>query len=188
MLFAKDINENQGTGNKYMGVKIHTNVSVTSIEVQDKWLDINYENAQGETQRKRVFFPDINRITPEDGETIVDALARRERDEFTHLVKHMRIFMTPEEINTFVAPDLRTAAVKVQAILTPRLGTKKVNLKVVLDKNNEYSEVPKQSFSNYIEEYVEGQEPTLKFSDWELKNRTVRKPSVVEDTDDTQIY
>ena len=187
MLFAKDINENQG-GGKYMDVGIHTNVELTSIAVEDRWVDINYQNSQGETIRKRVFFPEIGSTTPNDGETIADALKRRENDEFTHLVKHMRIFMSPDEINVFSAPDLRTAAMKFQAILTPRLNTKKLNLKVILDKDGKYAEVPKQAFNKYVEEYVEGQTPTLEFTTWELKNRTTRKPSVVDTTDDTQIY
>ena len=100
----------------------------------------------------------------------------------------MRIFLTPDELNLFSAPDIRTAAVKCEAILNPRLTQKKVNLKLIYDKDGQWSTFG--YYPDYIEEYVEDVAPKLKFSSRELKDRCTPKaaPKLEDTSDGTRLY
>ena len=198
MLFAQEVLNNLENGEssgRKMGVGIHAGCSVSKVELGDNFIDFHYENAEKAIHNKRIFFPTIDKVYQNDGESIVDALKRSEEEAFGQIVRHLRIFLSPEELNLFSAPDVRSAAVKAEAIITPRLATKKVNLKILYDKNGQYTEVPKQKFSKYIETYVEGQAPTLEFTDWETKNRLTYKgapssstPDPVQGNDETRVY
>lgn len=188
MLFAKETLDNlekNGTGKK-IPFGIHLNNSVTSVEVGERWLDFNYESVDGSTHNKRVWFPELGKVLVNDGETQQDALKRADEQAFSHLVKHMRIFLSPEELNLFSAPDIRTAATNCAAILAPRLKNKKVNLKLIYDKEGQWSVFG--NFPDYIEEYIEDVPTKLKFTDWELKNRCTPKAAEVEQKDETRLY
>jgi len=135
MLFAKEFLDGNDSQGKKMSVGIHTACTVTSVEVGDRWIDFNYAAPTGEVHNKRVWFPELDKVRLNEGESLVDGLKRAEEEEFGHIVKHMRIFLSPDEINQFAASDLRSAAMKCQALLAPRLASKKVNIKILYDKD-----------------------------------------------------
>lgn len=174
MLFANQISIG-GKGSK-IPVGIHARCKVTSVEVGDRFIDFNYEDSEGRVNNKRVWFPDITKITPKDGENIQEALKRRETEDLAHIVKHMHIFLTPEEFNTFSAPDFVSFCKKAETLLTPKLTTKMVNLKLIFDANG-YSTFGR--YPDYIQEYVEGQDPTLTYTKYELENK-VKPPKLPE--------
>lgn len=151
-------------------VGIHTNVSVKSVEIGDTYFDINFEDDKKRTMRHRVFEPNGKFPNTKNGvtESTEEAIIREERDKAAVLSKLVKIFEAPRVIseNYF---DYVEKCVKA---LTPRLSKAKVNLKLIYDADFKFSRVPNWSF---IEKYVEGEEPTLAYSEWELANR-VTKP------------
>jgi len=176
MLFAKEVLDSLSPAGKVskIPVGIHSNCSVTSVEVGDRYIDFNYKDSIGRVHNKRVWFPDIKNLYLNDGETTLQALERADKEAFAHMVKHMHIFLPVDTVNTFSAPDLRTAAMRVQSLLSPQvLESKKVNLKLIYDKDGNWSVFG--NYPNYIEEFVEGEEPKLQYDKWETENRLVKK-------------
>lgn len=186
MLFAKDILD-KPEGNKKLQPGIHEGVTVTGVEVGDRWLDFNYANSDGDYNNKRIWFPELDKIRVDEGQSIADALKEADEVAFGHMVTHMRIFLSPDELNTFSAPDLKTAAIKCAALLTPRLKEQKINLKITFDKDGVWTRIPDKK---YIEKNVEGQPTTLAFTDWELKNRMTKKqtPTSLPEDDGPLLY
>lgn len=187
MFYANQIEIPLDSGFRKMGVGIYSNCEVTSVEVGDRFIDFNYKNTDGEISNKRVWFPDITKITPKEGEDMKTALDRVTKQELGHIVKHMHIFLTPQEINSFSAPDFASFATKAAQMLTPKLKDAKVNLKLIYDAKGEFPTFEKV-YTTYIEKYVEGQEPTIKFSKWEKENRLTKKEPETPKTEEGLLF
>lgn len=187
MLFANQINI-ESTGGKKIPVGIHSNCRVTSVETGDNFIDFNYEDNESRVHNKRVWFPDPSKITPLENESTQDALTRVTNESLAHIVKHMYIFCSPEEINTFVAADFPSFANKAKQLLASKLDSKRVNLKLIYDNNGQFSTFSRMR-PDYIEEYVEGQPVGLAYTKWEQANRTQYKvDDKVTSTDSSILY
>ena len=81
----------------------------------------------------------------------------------------MQIFCPKEIVDTFSANTFEDFAKRGVELLNEHKNSTKVNLKLIPDADLEYSTFP--NFPSYIEKYVEGEEPKLKFSQWEVDNR-----------------
>lgn len=164
----------KGEGGKYLGYGIHTNVAVTTVE--------RGKSPKGNVFVKIEFSKDGSKISktlwqpkgeyPQDGETSEDAKLREERENLRIIAALLKIFLSPEEKESFPKLEYDKFIDKAIAVLTPKLKYKTVNIKVVYDSKGEYTELSRY---DAIEAYVEGEEPTIKFSDWELQNRSTRK-------------
>lgn len=150
---------------------IHTNCSVTSLEVGDNYVDINFSDSEGRVHNKRLWAP--NDKYPRDGETSADALQRESRARLSHIVSLMHIFLGEDVIAKFQANTYEDFILKAVAMLNPKLKTKKVNLKLIYDADGVYSTFG--NFPDYIEEYVEGVPSKLAYTTWEKKNRCTQK-------------
>lgn len=192
MLYANDIQLNEDNKGKKIPVGTHTNCSVTSVDLGENFIDFNYEDSEGRIHNKRVWFPTIDVLYPKEGETTEQAFSREVKDRMAHLVAHLKVFLTKEEIDTFGAPDFPSFAKKTAEVLNPRLNTAKVNLQLIYDKTGQYSEFSRyaNSSSKYIEKYEEGVAPTVKPSPWEAKNRMTPKVNdeAVDNSDSTIVY
>lgn len=71
-----------------------------------------------------------------------------------------------EVLETFEAPDYNSYIAKAAALLETVKG-KRVNLKVVADKEGKYPDIPVSGV--YVETHVPGQETALKYSAKELE-------------------
>lgn len=113
--------------------------------------------------------PDVNKLYPKEGETPLQTFARAEKEFLAHVVKHLKIFLTDNEFNVFAAQDAKQFATKAAEMLNERKSSKKVNLKLIYDTDGVFSVFGK--YPDYIEEYVEGVEPTLQYSKYEMDKR-----------------
>jgi len=156
-------------------VGIHTNVAVTSVVKGDNYVDINFEDPEGRKHNKRLWAPNGNYPVTKDGvtETTAQALTREEGARLAHIVKLLHIFLGEEGLAKFPALDYEPFVDRAIKELTPKLSTKKVNVKLIYDSDGMYSVFG--NFPDYIEEYVENQAPKLKYSKWELENRVTHK-------------
>lgn len=159
---------------------IHSNCNVTSIERGDKFVDINFSDPEGRTHNKRLWDANGNYPKIKDGitETQQEAIQREELNNLTHIVKVLHIFIGQEGLEAFPELDYDKFVKQAIKVVTPKLTTKKVNLKLIYDADGIYPVFG--NFPDYIEEYVEGNEPTLKFSKWELENRCTYKGGVTK--------
>ena len=152
---------------------IHTNCEVTSVEVGENFVDINFKDSENRTHNKRLW--DANGNYPrkdKDGnftETKQQAIEREETQNLAHIVKLLHIYLGDEGISKFPALEYEEFIEKAIKVLTPKLASKKVNLKLIYDSEGMYSVFG--NFPDYIEECVEGEEPRIKFTKWELENR-----------------
>lgn len=186
MLKATQIELGLGGSGRKFPVGVHSKCKVVSVEKGDNFIDFNYESEDGDLyHNKRVWFPSVDKLYPRDGETVAQAFDRDVNERLAHIVKHLRIFLSPEEIEKFQAPDFESFAEKAALVLNDRvLSSKYVNLSLIYDSDGEYSTFGR--YPNYIEEYVEGKEPTIGPSDWERKNRMTPKEEPKVDENDTQ--
>ncbi len=161
-----------------VGVKIpfgiHTKCKVTKVEKGENFVDIHFEDSEGRYHNKRLWQPKGN--YPIDGETTEQALQREERRNLTHIVKLLHIFLGEEVIRSLPSMNYEQFIDKSILLLTPQLSSKLVNLKLTYDKDGMYSQFG--SYPDYIELYVDGQEPTLKYSKWELEHACTPKSNV----------
>lgn len=161
---------------------IHTNCKVVSIVEGDRFFDINFEDADGATHNKRLWNPEgkFPREVEKEGikvkETVEEAKHREEMANHDHFKKLMSIFLPEEKVNSNSYMEQMR---KLMNLLNPVLDTKRVNLKLVYDSEGMYSEFPR--FPNYVEEYVEGTEPKLKFSSYD--NTTPGKKKTAKATE-----
>jgi hypothetical protein len=99
---------------------------------------------------------------PKDGESDADALTRSIDANLRHVVKLLLLTEGDKFLDTFEAPDYDAFMAKAVEVLNKHRGFK-VNLKVTPDyKESKYAELG--YFTDYIEKYEEGKEPTLRFS------------------------
>ncbi len=157
-------------------VGIHQAVKVVSVEAdKDYIVDINFEDAQGRKQNKRLWYPKGNYPDKEKGETPEQAKNREARQNLAHLTRLLHIFDGPDSLKKFPKglnyESFIDEAIKV---LKPKLSKKTINLKVLYDKDGVYTEIFGK-FPSYMEEHIPGQEPTIEISEWEQKNRMTHK-------------
>ena len=180
LIFENELQPKQGTKIPY---GIHTNCEVVSVERGDRFVDINFKDSENRIHNKRLWdangnYPrtDKNGVT----ETKQEALEREERTNLSHLLLLMYIFNGREAITNLPKLDYNDMVDRIIKEITPKLKTKKVNLKLIYDSENKYAEFPRfpgevnkegKIVGGYVEEYIEGEAPTLTFSKWELENR-----------------
>lgn len=159
---------------------IHAKCKVTSITSKPgEYVDINFEDANGRYHNKRLYQPNgkYPRQIEVDGvkrdETAAEALQRDQTQKAAHITKLLHLFLGKEALKKFRAEYDEFIEKAIKALTPNVLATKYVNLKLIYDSTGVYSEFG--NFADYIEEYVEGQEPTLSYSTWEKNNRC--KPS-----------
>lgn len=157
---------------------IHTNCKLTGVDKVDEHYDINFEDSTGRTHHLRLFkpngkYPKRDKITNLEIETTEEAIAREERERMRHLVKLLHIFIGKENLSKIVAKSYDQFMSKAAAILNQKKEAKKLNLKLIYDSEGVYSEFGK--IPDYVEEYVEGEEPKLEYTPWELNNRCKKK-------------
>lgn len=161
---------------------IHSNCKVKSLEFKaGEYTDINFEDSEGRYHNKRLWYPNgkyLQTIKLPDGttkeETTDEAMLREGNERLAHIVKLLHIFLSESELANFPR-NLNYDQFTDQAIklLTPKLASKKVNLKLIYDSEGMYSVFG--NFPDYIETFVEGEEPKLQFSNWEKENRCTYK-------------
>lgn len=154
---------------------IHTEVTVKSISRKEtpnknKFVEILFEK-DGATIQKTLWTPKGS--YPQDGETQDDAILRESKENLRHIAKVLGIFLTPDKLESFPNLDYENFIDKAIATLTPILNTKQVNLKVIYDSDGVYTELGR--FPDYVELFQEGVEPTLKYSPYEIQNRSTPK-------------
>lgn len=168
MYTAKEISNEFGGGKK-MDVGIHENCELTSVKVGENFIDFNYQNSKGDIHNKRVWFPEPTKVYVREDETDAQALERSKKDALAHVVKHMNIFLTKEQVDTFSAPDFVSFVRGAAELLEANKDSAKVNLKLIPDNKLEYSTFGR--YPDYVEKYTEGAPVGLKFSSWEQANR-----------------
>lgn len=169
-----DLLADSGKGTK-IPCGIHTDVSVSSISRKktpkgNEFIEIVFSKGDASIQ-KALWEPKGSYLEKE--ETTEQALAREARLNLSHIAKLLKLYLTPEQLANFPNLGYHNFMDKAIAILTPLLPTKKVNLKVIYDKEGVYTDLGK--YPDYMELYQEGVEPTLAFTDFEIQNRTTSK-------------
>lgn len=172
IIFTEDLSS---SGSK-IPMGIHTNCSLESVEKGETFYDVNFKDSENRVHNKRLWQPKgLYPRKDKDGaitETAAEALAREERENMRLIVKLLHIFLGEEGL-TVGASSYEEFMAKAAAILNQKASSKKLNLKLIYDSAGVYSTFG--NFVDYVEEYVEGQEPTLHFTPWELANRMERK-------------
>lgn len=171
IIFKEDLSSK---GSK-IPVGIHTNCEVTGIEVTPEYIDLNFKDEQGRTNNKRLWAPKGS--YPRDKETVADAKTREERENLAHLTKLVHIFLGEEGVKKFAPGEYLTLADNVAKQLRPKLSSKKVNLKLIYDKDGAYAVFG--TFPDYVEECIPNEAPKLEFTKWETENRLTRKAKTV---------
>jgi hypothetical protein len=162
--------EDLSRGSSKIPVGIHTNCFLTGIEVSSDFIDINFKDSEGRVNNKRLWAPKGK--YPNKDESVAEAITREERENLAHLTKLVHIFLGKEALSKFSGEYLAIAT-NVAKQLKPKMESKKLNLKLILDKDGVYSEFGR--FADYVEESIEGQAPTLFFTKYEEDNRLVKK-------------
>lgn len=181
MITAKDIFDqiNTGTGTK-IGVGVHANVKLSGVDVGDKYIDFNFVK-DDLVHNKRIWFPS-DKIFQNDGESEAEARKRDLNDRLVHIAKFLHIFKGEEVTKTLQAPTFAEYAERAAEMLNEAKNTATLNLKLIYDKEGRYSTFGR--FANYVEKYEEGKEPRIKFSDWEIENRSKKSASIDDDIDE----
>lgn len=173
IIFTEDLSS---SGSK-IPVGIHSNCSLVSVEKGETFYDVNFKDSEGRVNNKRLWQPKgTYPATNKDGkitETTAEALAREERENMRLIVKLLHIFLGEEGLATVSGSTYDEFMAKGAAILNQKASSKKLNLKLIYDSVGAYSTFGK--FVDYVEEYVEGQAPTLSYTPWELQNRVEKK-------------
>lgn len=172
---------NEGSKTTKLPYGIHTEVSVKSVSRKEtpnknKFVEILFEK-DGATIQKTLWTPKGDYpLKNSDGvliETKEEATLRESKENLRHIAKLLGIFLPPEKLESFPNLNYENFIDKAITTLTPILNTKKVNLKVIYDSDGVYTELGR--FPDYVELYQEGVEPTLKYSTYELQNRSTPK-------------
>jgi len=183
-LFEGELTPKRGTK---IPVGIHTACKITGIDVAENHVDINFENSEGLSHNKRLWKPKgnyPNKIKDAEGvermETPAEAVARETRTNFAHLAAVSKILLSEDELTALKAAiakktEYQDVVAEIAKKINPTVSRKLVNLKLLPDAEGKYSEFSNGRFPDYIEEYVEGAEPKLKYTDWELENRFKNK-------------
>lgn len=123
--------------------------------------------------------PDPQKLYPKEGETPQQAFARSEKEYLAHIVKHLHIFLTDEEFNTFAASDIRTFTDKAAQLLNAKKDSCALNLKLIYDTDGVFPVFGK--YPDYVEKYIDGQEPTLAYTKYEREKRLTPATAKTDD-------
>jgi hypothetical protein len=176
-------------------VGIHSKVKITSVEVADSYFDINFDK-EGLKHNIRKWEPnDKYPLTVNvDGEQVTETpeqtIDRKIKENLGPLNKALKVLATEEEQEDIKKRKYESYEEYIKALAkfinkrimdNERNKTHKyVNIKLIYDKDGMYSVFPRYG---YMEEYKEGMEPTLKYSDYEIKNSITPKSRNVKDDD-----
>ncbi len=186
IIFNEDLTK---SGSK-IPVGIHSAVSLESVEKGETYYDVNFKDGENRVHNKRLWQPKGTfQRKDKDGnviETPAEALAREERENMRVIVTLLNIYLGEEGMASIGASSYDEFMAKAAGALNQKADSKKVNIKLIYDNLGAYSTFSNSGFVDYIEEYVEGQEPTLKYTKWELDNRVNQKetPTVARKKDD----
>jgi len=166
-------NELQPKATSKIPVGIHTGCKVEGVVVTAEYVDINFKDSESRSNNVRLWAPKgkyPQDIKDADGnvsgkETVQQAIEREERANLRHLVKVQHI-VAPETIASTEAKSYIDLAKKISKIINENKDSVQVNLKLIFDSEGKYSTFPK--YPSYIELCVEGQEPTLTYSEYEI--------------------
>lgn len=177
-----------GSNNSYLLPGIYSNVKLIDINYErGSYVDLTYETtentkrympdsvesmAPGIRERKRIFYPDPNKVFPFDDETKEDAYNRSKVEFMRSLSTTAKYLMPKEEFQTISAETYDQLVEKLVQAIRTNLDNGLFNIKVRLDKNLQYSEIPGRGTAWF--EAATGNPddmPTIKFSSWELNNR-----------------
>jgi len=133
-------------------------------------------------------------VRARENENLEDAYQRSVRENLQHINLLMEIFLPADVIDNFEAPDEMAYMEKAKKLLDPVLHTKKVNLKLIYDRELQFSEFPRYATqycsetkerTSYIELHEKEKEPKIFYTKWEKDNRIERgnTPSVMDSND-----
>ena len=159
-------------------VGIHSACTFDKIQMEADHILCTFSDSNGRKISNRINWEPM--FWERDGETKEDAQQRATRQSLSHVVKLLHIYFPLEQIKDFSAPDAKTFCLKAVTMLAPVIESKKVNLKLIYNSKGTYPSFG--NYPNYIEEYVEGQEVTLKYSTWELANRVEKPQPKIDET------
>jgi len=189
LIFDNELTPRNG---KKIPFGIHTKCKVTSITYKPgEFVDINFEDAEGRYNNKRLYQPNgkYPRKTKVDGiereETTAEALQRDSKQKASHIVKLLHIFLGKEALKKFNGEYDEFMEKAVKALTPNVLASKYVNLKLIYDSDGVYSEFG--NYADYVEEYVEGQEPNLTYSPWEKENRSTASKETPKSSTDSAL-
>lgn len=176
-------------------VGIHSKVELVNVDIGDSYFDINF-NKDGLRHNMRKWQPnDKYPLTVDvDGEKVEETpeqtIARKTKENLGPINKVLKVLASDEEIEnmkkkSYASYDeyIENAAKFINKRIMDNERNKNikyVNIKLIYDKDGMYSVFPRYG---YMEEYKEGMEPTLKYSDYEIKNSITPKGRTVKDDD-----
>jgi hypothetical protein len=171
---------------------IHSKCKVTSLDVTEEYVDINFEDSEGRYNNKRLWQPKGN--YPQDikldggatrKETEEEAKTREEKANISHVVKVLHIFLGSEKLKNIKGNSYLDFMQNAAKALTPSvLSSKLVNLKLIYDKEGVYAVFG--NFPDYVEENT-NEEPKLSFSKWEKENRCTPASESPKSSTDTAL-
>ena len=175
LIFENELEVKTGTK---IPVGIHSKCEVTSVEKGDQgkgiYYDINFKDSEGRFNNKRLWAPKGS--YPQDGQSPEEAKKAEEILNISHVLKLVHIFLGDAGIKAIPDLDYQEMMDTMVSKLTPEvLAKEKVNLKLIYDTDGQWSVFGK--FPDYVEKFVEGQEPKIKYSSYEISNRCTAKPA-----------
>lgn len=180
LIFENELTPQSGSK---IPVGIHLNCKVKSVVTGlsskgEKFVDINFEDADGRPHNKRLWTP--NADYPQKDETPEQVIKRKETINLSTLIKIVHIFYGKEGL-TDLNGEYEPLMEKLIKKLTPEVLSKKgVNLKLIYNSSGEYSDFG--TYPDYVEEYVEGQPAKLRYTPWETANRLKPKAAPVDES------
>lgn len=150
-------------------VGIHSKVTISSVELGENYLDINFvktfEDGQNRVHNDRIWTPDKSRFqdNPNAGKTAEQVFVEACQNRVECITQYLKLVCTQEELGKITGATYDAFLKAAFPVLNSRLGGVLVNLKLIPKKG--YSSIP--NFPIYVEAYVEGNEPTLFYSKWE---------------------
>jgi hypothetical protein len=173
----KEVLDSQAkSGGVKMDVGIHQNCSL-SLEKGDNYVDVIFTNPEGQEINQRIWDWDETKFKTQDGQDRQEMLKDIATRQAAHMAQLNRILLGPDSSSITGSPnEFRD---KTYAALKDKVNNAKFNVKVRLDKNSMYTEIGK---APAVEEYKENTPPSIKFTNWEINNRTKRKEITSEET------
>ncbi len=173
---------NKGGGKK-LPIAIHSKINLQDIVIEETYVDLIFEDkATGQSIHKRLFVPDVSKIKePRKGYTVQETLQLRTEEAGYHLVDLVTKMISEDAVENLTGSDLKELARSTKTLVMPVKDTAFLNLKVISTEDGKYADI--SNFPGYLERFVEGQEPKLKFSPKEIKNMTQSPSDSAEPVD-----
>ena len=181
-------NELQPKATAKIPVGIHAGCKIDGVVVTDEYVDINFKDSDLRSNNVRLWAPKgkyPQDIKDADGnvigkETVQQAVDREERANLRHLVKVQHI-VAPETVAGTEAKSYLDLSKKIAKVINENKDSVQVNLKLIFDSEGKYSTFPK--YPSYIELHIEGQEPTLVYSEYEISKGLTPAGKAKKETD-----